>query len=342
MKGFNKMDKPLVSICIPNYNNGKYLDLCITSAINIEYDNFEIIFVDDCSTDNSMDIAKQYSAKIQIYKNEVNLGQPKNTNKAVDLANGDFIVILHSDDQLLPDFCKKLVPLLANYDTVVMAVGERKETDESSIPYSITPFYNTNCIVPSEKQAKVFMMMSFLPCQVLFKKKAFIESGKVNEKHIVNLDGLLWFQIALQGDVAYIQDEVSVYRIHQDNTTSAYNKTINHMMEYYGTLTEMFKLAKGRKYIEHFFDVAEKRIAALTLRYCHEVIKNKNYELAKQYLRLAQVFDKKIKNDKVYKLLDYALESELVEPIEIYNKLITKVSLKRQESYEPPEGFVKI
>ena len=336
------MKSLLVSICIPNYNNAIYLDACIQSALNVEYDNCEIIFVDDCSTDKSIEIAKKYSSKIKIHENSVNLGQPKNTNKAVNLANGEYVVILHSDDQLLANFFEKLLPLLHSIPNAVMAVGERQETDETGIPYSITPFYNVNCIIPGEKQAKVFMMMSFLPCQVLFKKSTFLNSGQVNEKHIVNLDGLLWFQISLQGDVIYIQDEVSIYRVHQNNTTAAYNKTINHMMEYYGTLSEMFKLAKGKNYLEQFFDVAEKRVGILTVRYCIDVLKNKNYILAKQYLKLAEVFDPMIVTDETYQLVDEYLKSNAYEPFSLYTQLVSNPSAKRLISYDPPDGYIKL
>src|SRR4030042_4895495 len=106
------MGKPLISICIPNYNNAKYLDVCIQSALNQIYSNKEIIFVDDCSSDESLNIAKKYSAKIKIHVNSSNIGQPKNTNKCVKLSKGKYLVILHSDDLLLPDFASKLEPLL--------------------------------------------------------------------------------------------------------------------------------------------------------------------------------------------------------------------------------------
>jgi glycosyltransferase involved in cell wall biosynthesis len=289
-----------------------------------------------------MDIAKKYCKYINIFENATNLGQPKNTNLAVDLANGEYIVILHSDDILLPNFCSTLVPLLTSNEKLVLAVGERQETDESGAVKEITPFYNIDCIIPGEKQAKVFMMMSFLPCQVLFKKSAFIESGLINERHIVNLDGLLWFQMTLLGDVIYTKQNVSIYRIHHESTTSAYNKTINHMMEYYSTLSEMFKLAKGKPYLEHYFELAEKRVAILTLRYCHDVIKNKNYKLARQYLRLAQVFDPEIVNDTIYQLLAQCLESTEKEPIDIYWSLISDQQMKRPNSYDPPEGFIPL
>jgi len=335
------ISEPLISICIPNYNNAKYLRKSISSALNINYNNKEIIFVDDNSSDNSMAVAKEFSSYIKIYQNENNLGQAKNTNKCISLSNGKFVVILHSDDQLLANFAEKLVPLLEENEDVVMAVGERKETDESDNTVSITPFYNTNCFIPGEKQAKVFMMMSFLPCQVLFKKEVFIKSGQVNERHIVNLDGLLWFQISLLGEVAYIQDEVSIYRIHGENTTSKYNKTINHMMEYYVTLSEMFKLAKGREYLEGYFDIAEKRVATLTLRYCIDVIKNKDFKLANQYLQLSKVFDMDIVNNELYIKLKHFLLNVDLKNFENFCKEIDIIK-KREFSYEPPLGYKQI
>ena len=332
--------KPEISICIPNYNNEKYLEQSILSAINQDYKNVEIIFVDDCSTDNSFLIAKKYSNKINIYQNEQNLGQAKNTNKAISLAKADFVVILHSDDQLLKNFCSTLLPLIKNNPNVVMAVGERQETDETNEIERITPFYNTDCLIPGEKQAKVFMMMSFLPCQVLFRKKTFFESGLVNERHIINLDGLLWFQLSLLGDVSYTRKDVSIYRMHQENTTSTYNKTLNHMLEYYITLSEMFKLAKGRKYLEQYFNDAEKRVGTLTLRYLTDVLRKKDYPLAKQYLKLAEVFNKDIiYNDEYIKINSMINTSNKEIDDKEIDEYINSLN-KRDFSYKPPEGSI--
>ena len=333
------MAKPLISICIPNYNNAKYLDACIQSALDQEYPNAEIIFVDDNSTDGSLKIAQKYSEKIKIYVNSTNIGQPKNTNKCVELSNGKYIAILHSDDQLLPGFASKLLPLLEQHPKVGMAVGERMVTNEIGTRTTIAPFYNTNCIIPGVKQAKVFMMTSFLPCQVLLRRDVFEKISGVDERYIVNLDGLLWFKCALQGDVSYIQESVSIYRIHQEQTTAQYNRTINHMLEYYGTLTEMFKLAKNIPYLKQFFNDAVKRTAELTVRYCHDVMKGKNYDLAKRYLALATVFDPKIVEYNQYKAIKKCLDSIDNDPYEVHKTLIdTDKPRDRGFSYDPPEG----
>ena len=330
--------KPLVSICIPNYNNAKYLDMCIISALNQTYSNIEIIFVDDRSTDESLIIASKYKDKIKIYVNEKNTGQPKCTNKCIELSKGKYLVILHSDDLLLPHMVEKLVSIIDECPNVGIAVGERIITDENNNNRKIAPFYNTNCIIPGLKQARIFMMTSYLPCQVLVRREVMEKIGGVDERHISNLDGLLWFKCALVSDVIYIQDEVCIYRIHKEQTTAQYNRTINHMMEYYITLTEMFKLAKNISYLEDYFITAEKRTAELTLRYCCDVLKNGDYKLASRYLILAKVFDSEIKNNKKYGIINACLESN--EPYEVYKILVGEES-ERNFSYSPPEGSSK-
>jgi glycosyltransferase involved in cell wall biosynthesis len=302
------------------------------------YPNTEIVLTDDCSTDDSLAVAAQYARRVEITRNSDNLGQPKNTNRCVAASHGEYLVILHSDDALLPDFCDRLVPILQQH-AVGMAVGERLETDELNEVREITPFYECDCIVPGEKQAKVFMMAASVPCQVLVRRKVFNDAGAVHEKHVVNLDGLLWFKCALQGDVAYTRSPVCIYRRHSNNTTAAYNRTINHMMEYYATLSEMFRAAQDRPYLQSHFAEAERRVGALTVRYCHGVIEEGNYELAKRFLALATVFDPDIVQSEDYRTLKYCIESQVSEPIELYHKLVPAQSHVRKHSYEPPAGF---
>jgi len=334
------MTQPLVSICIPNFNNEKYLDACIRSALQQSYPNIEVILTDDSSSDGSLQVAMKYADSIRILRNETNLGQPRNTNRCIDHSSGKYLVILHSDDQLLPHFAERLVPILERHPEAGIAVGERMETDESGVPRPIVPFYNTDCIIPGERQAKVFLLASFLPCQVLVRRDSFEKAGRVDERHVVNLDGLLWFKCALVADVGYIREPVSIYRVHGASTTAQYNRTINHMIEYYCTLSEMFKLAKGRPYLEQFFDVAVKRVAQLTLRYCHAVIKEGNFELVARFLSLAAVFDPAIVEDRTYQTLKYCVGCPGIDPLETYHRLADSLGCgPRNFSYDPPADF---
>lgn len=337
------MSNHLVSICIPNYNNAAYLDACIQSALDQTYPDTEVILVDDCSTDNSIQVAKQYEGKIRILQNSANVGQPQNTNKAVEHSNGEYVVILHSDDSLLPHFAETLVPILESHPNVGMAVGERMETDETGIPRDIAPLYNTNCIIPGERQAKVFLLTSFLPCQVLLRREIFETIGGVDERYIINLDGLLWFKCALICDVGYIQNPVSVYRRHGENTTTQYIHSIDLIVEHYRTLSEMFKLARGRPYLEQFFDTATKRVGELALRYSHSIFRSGDFDLVKRYLSLALVYDPDLAGNHTYRTLKYCAESDAGDRSLLYQKLIgTMTPEVRQFSFDPPDGFVPL
>lgn len=334
------MEKPQVSICVPNYNNGRYLDACLRSALAQSWPNTEIILVDDASTDDSLAVAARHGERIRIVRHETNLGQPAATNQAIAEARGEYLVILHSDDQLLPDFAARLAPILMTHPEVGMAVGERLETDESGEPHGITPFYNADCLIPGERQAKVFLFMSFLPCQVLVRRTVLERIGGVDARHIVNLDGLLWFKCALAGDVAYVREPVGIYRVHGESTTAHCNRGIGHMMDYHATLSEMFRQARGRPYLEGHFDAAVKRVGQLTLRYCHGVFREGNYALASRFLSLATVFDPAIAGTHAWKALKFCADSTDKDPGELYRALSATLPAEaRSFSYDPPEGF---
>lgn len=95
------MGNPLVSIIIPLYNYQNYISDCIQSIINQNYSNYEIIVVDDCSSDNSYNVAKAFECKnIKVIKMDMNYGYSKAKNEGIIISQGDLITCLDSDDML--------------------------------------------------------------------------------------------------------------------------------------------------------------------------------------------------------------------------------------------------
>ena len=93
------MNEELVSIIMPNYNCGKFIKATIESVLAQTYSNWEILFVDDCSTDNSLEIVKSFQdERIHIFKNEKNSGAAVSRNRALREARGKWIAFLDSDD----------------------------------------------------------------------------------------------------------------------------------------------------------------------------------------------------------------------------------------------------
>jgi glycosyltransferase involved in cell wall biosynthesis len=93
---------PKVSICIPTYNQTKYLSKTLDSILVQGYKNYEIIITDDTKTKLIESLVNQYNfeGKLKYYKNSVRLGSPKNWNQAISYATGDYIKIIHHDDWL--------------------------------------------------------------------------------------------------------------------------------------------------------------------------------------------------------------------------------------------------
>lgn len=112
MLNFNEniSKKPLVSIIIPTYNRGKYIDKAINSVKNQTYSNFEIIVIDDGSTDNTKEIIDQFEGII--YLKQTNQGSASARNKGLSIAKGEFICTLDSDDYWEDTFLESCISIL--------------------------------------------------------------------------------------------------------------------------------------------------------------------------------------------------------------------------------------
>lgn len=107
--------KNLVSIITPNYNCGRFIAQTIESVLAQTYSQWEMLIVDDCSADNSYEIALAYAAKdnrIKVIRNEKNSGAAVSRNKALEIAQGEFIAFLDSDDLWMPDKLEKQIAFM--------------------------------------------------------------------------------------------------------------------------------------------------------------------------------------------------------------------------------------
>lgn len=333
-----------VSICIISYNNERYLDCCIQSALNQTDKNVEVILVDDRSTDRSWGIAQHYSDKIKIFRNETNLGEMRNCNRALELCSGEFVTILHSDDALRPEFCEKLSKILINNPNVVMAAGERSEIDENGVIREIPPFYDDDYIIPSEKQAKVFLFSNVSWCQGMYRRTALDQVGGIPLR--INPDGLLQFTICYKcGDYGYLKDQVALYRIHNTSASSTWpvKMGINFPLEMYGTLREKMKIGAGSEYLRSFYPQVIKKFGEMVLKYCVTVLESGDRELLRRYMYLALVFDLDLEKSANYQALQSCLESSDSDPVELYRSKIgvTRYASTRK-TYDAPEGSVKM
>src|SRR5579864_3466444 len=130
----NGKNMPAVSIIIPNYNHGRYLRLRIGSVLRQTYNDFEVIVLDDGSTDNSREIIESYARdeKVRIDYNSQNSGNVfKQWNKGVQKARGRYVWIAESDDYADTAFLSRMVPLLERNPEVAFAHCRSWRVDEN-------------------------------------------------------------------------------------------------------------------------------------------------------------------------------------------------------------------
>ena len=114
--GHVSSDHPYVSICIPSYNKAKYIGETIDSVLAQTYPYYEILVIDNASTDDTEKIINtQYRDRVVFYKNPTNMGYAYNFNRCISLAKYDYLLILPADDTILPTFLEKTVPMLKQY-----------------------------------------------------------------------------------------------------------------------------------------------------------------------------------------------------------------------------------
>ena len=110
-------NKDLVSIICPNYNCGRFIAQSIETVLAQTHTQWEMLIVDDCSNDNSYEIALEYAKKdnrIKLIRNEINSGAAISRNKALDLAQGEFITFLDSDDLWVAEKLEKQIKFMRN------------------------------------------------------------------------------------------------------------------------------------------------------------------------------------------------------------------------------------
>ena len=138
---------PRVSICIPTYNSARYLGAAVESALAQEYDDYEVVVCDNASTDGTQDLLSRYDdPRLRNVRYEELVGQAANWNRCLDLAAGDYVVLLHADDILQPQFLARAAAVLdANADVGLVHCAVQ-HVDQNLAPLHLQRLYEEDRI----------------------------------------------------------------------------------------------------------------------------------------------------------------------------------------------------
>ena len=219
-----------VSIIVPNYNHARYLPQRVESILRQTYQDFELILLDDCSTDDSRSVLSRYAndTRVRISFNEANSGSPfKQWNKGVRLARGKYIWIAESDDYADVKFLERLVSLLDRDESTAYAYcrswrvtedGQLSGFEDTYIPYQGPRAWRNDYSVDGERECReYFVFINAVPnaSAALLRKSAYDSVTGADGDFVLCGDWKLWAALALTGRVEYLSEPLNYYRNHQ-------------------------------------------------------------------------------------------------------------------------------
>jgi glycosyltransferase involved in cell wall biosynthesis len=226
---------PAVSVIVPNYNHARYLRRRVDSILAQTYRDFELILLDDCSTDNSREILADYArdSNIQVECNSENSGSVfKQWNKGVQKARGRYIWIAESDDYADPRFLARMVAILdARPDVTFAYCGSCRVDEEERHLASSDPYldrldadrWRTDFVVDGPRECQQFLVICSPIANasaVVFRKDVYDRVGQADERFRLCGDYKVWAQMALEGKIAYVAEPLSYFRAHPENVRS--------------------------------------------------------------------------------------------------------------------------
>ena len=221
------MKTPKVSVIIPNYNHEAYLDERIQSVLNQSIDDFEVIILDDVSTDNSRDVIEKYRNNPHVshivYNTENSGSTFKQWAKGFNLAKGELIWIAESDDSCSSYLLKSLVDEFNKDENLVLAYSLSMFIDEHG--NSRKPANNVRKTIHLDGKDYIQRYMEFgnhiknASC-ALFKKDVALKLNNIYTQYKGSGDRMFWILIAEQGRVAIVDQLLNYFRRYSYTTTS--------------------------------------------------------------------------------------------------------------------------
>jgi len=240
-------NRGLVSVIIPNYNHGKYLEQRIESVLNQTYPYFELIILDDCSSDDSMSIIERYREHPKlncIVRNETNVGSPfKQWVKGIGLAKGEFVWIAESDDWCEETMLNYLVEGIQQDNECAISYCQSYCVIGNQIKWqSSHPMLSE--LVESSRFIQEFLCPNpaiFNASMAIWRKHKFDDVSLDFLNYRFSGDWVFWIELAKTGSVCVDGRLLNYFRKHEaDVSTGAYASGLN-FLEGLFILNNMFE-----------------------------------------------------------------------------------------------------
>lgn len=279
------MNNPLVSIVLPVYNRPNVVNT-IKSVLEQSFTNFELLIIDNASTDNTVDeINKIKDKRIKLFINEVNRGQTYSINRGLSLSQGKYIARIDSDDLMRKDRLERQVEYLEKHPECVVCGSSVQIIDDYDNKVSIREYCTRN------ENIKFFSTFGcpFAHPAVMLRRETLVNNELTyNQKFKMAEDYDMWVRILQYGEGANISEPLTSYREGMGNDSKTYFDLMKQ---------ETFQIIESVYSTQNWSVYPKERCKKL---FDYARIENKScLEIIRFYIMLINYFNRNIKKDNV-------------------------------------------
>lgn len=206
---------PVISVVLPCFNGANMLPTAIESCINQSFKDWELIIVNDCSKDNTLEVALHYASidnRIRVIDNEVNLKLPASLNKGFSEAIGDYFTWTSDDNIMHPTMLEELYNYLENNQQIGLVASDYIVIDETdNVKREVRLPDNLSDLLP---------LNNYLGCSFMYRKEVAKHVGDYRVDLFLVEDYEYWIRIAMQYPIARLNKILYSYREHPKSLTS--------------------------------------------------------------------------------------------------------------------------
>ena len=275
------MKEKKISIVLPVYNGADYLAESIESVIAQTYANWELIIVNDCSTDDSLAIASKYAsqdARIKVFTNPQNLKLPKSLNVGFAHASGEYYTWTSDDNKYRPDALRVMMESLEKNPNAVMVYADESNIDSDGVEFEKVKKQGPEYIFTGNVIGACFLYTAF----------AAKKTGEYDADLFLAEDYDYWIRLYEEGEILHIGVDLYFYRVHKNSLTETKKKYVDEQT--YKVLKKNFKFAYIRsietglcnEFFDHMLNRASahyeetlKMLLSVNSKYCYYLYWNK-------------------------------------------------------------------
>lgn len=224
----DKLQTPLISVVFTSYNHERFLRQAINSLLNQTFNDFELIIVDDCSTDGSQNILLEYESDKRVCLNllKVNSGSyVKASNYGATLARGKYIMFAQCDDFAHPKQFELLINAIQFNESVGVVYSRSNMVDSNGITFeddfrgrerTFRKRCSKDTIITGKEMRRFLSVSCVIPnlSAAILKKSLYERVGGISEKYLVAADWAFWLTLTEFTDFYYITAELNNFRQH--------------------------------------------------------------------------------------------------------------------------------